>query len=110
MFDAIRMLGNTYNYDVNESNIYKVIKSSNSESLENYHFALMLTAYGTFLLAFVVITIALNNILIGLSVNIAKEGIENAMYQRMNAMARNIYGIEIAKVTLKRWFGWCSPW
>ena len=54
----------------------------------------MLTAYGTFILAFAVITIALNNILIGLSVNIAKEGIQNAMYDRLNAMARNLYGIE----------------
>ena len=49
-------------------------------------------AYGTFLLAFIVITIALNNILIGLSVNIAKEGLIQASYHRLNAMAYSLCG------------------
>ena len=102
-------MGNTYEYGVKDSDIYKTIESSGQTS-GSWHFGILLTAYGTFLLAFIVITIALNNILIGLSVNIASEEIEKAMYQRMNAMAHNLYGIEIAKVTIKRWFKWCTSW
>ena len=98
------MLGNTYNYAVED-----VKKTINTNSKERFEFGIMITSYGTFILAFVVITIALNNILIGLSVNIAKEGIQNAMFHRLNAMARNLYGIENTIERLKRWFRKCCP-
>ena len=98
------MLGNTYNYAVAD-----VQKTINTNSKERFEFGTMTTAYGTFILAFIVITIALNNILIGLSVNIAKEGIQNAMFHRLTAMARNLYGIENTIERLKRWFRKCCP-
>ena len=48
--------------------------------------------------------LTLNNILIELSVNSAKEGIYMAMYQRLDAMARNLYGIEIPIKRKLIWF------
>ena len=64
------MLGNTYSYEVADAS-----KTINEHSNERFEFWIMWGHYGTFILAFLVITIALNNILIGISVNIAKEGI-----------------------------------
>ena len=51
------------------------------------------TAYGTLVLAFILLTIALTNILIGLSLNIASDGLKEAEYQRLSAMAYNLLGI-----------------
>ena len=66
--DDVRMLGNTYNYNVKD-----VYKSINYHSEERFFYGITFTAYSTFILAFVVINIALKNILIELSLNIAKE-------------------------------------
>ena len=98
------MLQNTYNHAVAD-----VQETINTNSKIRFKFWIMVTAYGTFILAFIVITIALNNILIGLSVNIAKEGIQNAMFHRLNAMARNLCGIENTIERCKRWFRKCCP-
>ena len=96
LFDAIRMLGNTYNYSVDDA-----AKTLSEHSNRKFEFWIMLTTYGTFILAFLVITIALNNILIGISVNIAKEGIEEASFHRMNAMAHNLCWIDNSKEKIK---------
>ena len=86
------MLGNTYSYKVDDA-----ANTINEHSNEHFEFWIMWGHYGTFILAFLVITIALNNILIGISVNIAKEGICQANFHRMNAMAHNLCWIDIAK-------------
>ena len=64
-----------------------------SEASDIFELGVEFSAYATILLAFVVITIALTNILIGLSVNIATEGLKEAEYQRLSAMAHKLCGI-----------------
>ena len=93
------MLGNTYSYVVDDAS-----NTINEHSNERFEFWIMWGHYGTFILAFLVITIALNNILIGISVNIAKEGICQANFHRMNAMAHNVCWIDSAKEKIKKCF------
>ena len=64
-----------------------------SEASDHFELGVKFTAYATLVLAFIILTIALTNILVGLSVNIAAEGINQAEYQRHIAMVRNLYGI-----------------
>ena len=90
MFDAIRMLGNNFPAEAND-----VVNTINQHSNDKFKFWIMFTTYMTFVLAFVVVAIALNNILIGLSVNLAQEGLSEARYHRLNAMAQNICWIDL---------------
>ena len=93
------MLGNTYSYIVDDAS-----NTIDDNSNKKFQFWIMWGHYGTFILAFLVITIALNNILIGISVNIAKEGICQANFHRMNAMAQNVCWIDSATGKIKKCF------
>ena len=102
MFDAIRMLGNNFPAKASD-----VVNTINQNSNEKFTFWITFTTYLTFILAFFVVTIALNNILIGLSVNLAREGLAEARYHRLNAMAQNICWIDLTIKKTKAVFKKC---
>ena len=86
--DAIFMMGGEYKYEIDE-----VENTINESSGERFLWSVFFSAYGTFILAFIVLTIALSNMLIGLSVNIARDALKEAKSQRLRAMAHNLCGI-----------------
>ena len=83
--DAIFMMGGEYKYDIAE-----VENTINESSGGKFLWSVLFSAYGTFILAFIVLTIALSNMLIRLSVNIAQGGLRKAKFQRLNALANNL--------------------
>ena len=102
MFDAIRMLGNNFPAEASD-----VVNTINQHSNDKFTFWIIFTTYLTFILAFVVVAIALNNILIGLSVNLAQEGLSEARYHRLNSMAQNICWIDLTIKKTKTVFKKC---
>ena len=90
MFDAIRMLGNNFPAEASD-----VVNTINQQSNDNFTYWIIFTTYLTFILAFIVIATALKNILTGISVNLAQEGLLEARYHRLNAMAQNICWIDL---------------
>ena len=90
MYDTILMLCGVSMGSYEPEDVDQTITAEASERLES---SVLFTSYATLILAFLILTIALTNILVGLSVNIAAEGINQAEYQRHIAMVRNLYGI-----------------
>ena len=84
------MLNGISNNNLKIDNIDKTITSDSSDKFEK---SVQFTVYATLVLGFILLTIALTNILIGLSLNIAAEGLKEAQYQRLSAMAYNLLGI-----------------
>ena len=83
LYNAIFMLVNTFNYNVDDFG-----KNINKESD-----MVKIGTYGTFIMALIVLTISFQNILIGLAVNLAKEAFVDAKFNRMWLMAQNLRGI-----------------
>ena len=90
MYEAILMLCGVSIGNYQPGIVDQTITSEASDPVE---FGVEFTAYATLVLAFIILTIALTNILVGLSVNIAAEGLKQARYQQHNAMVHNLYGI-----------------
>ena len=87
LYNAIFILVNSFNYTIDD-----VGETVNDSSIF-YEYLVRIGAYGTFILALVVLTISLANILIGLAVNLANEAFLNAKFQRMRSIAQNLRGI-----------------
>ena len=85
LYNALFILVNTVNYNIEDLAV-------NDDSNIHKYFV-KIGAYGTFLLAMVVLTISLTNILIGLAVNLAHEAFLDAKSQRVTSMAQNLRGI-----------------
>ena len=90
LYQSTLMLNGISNGDFKVEDIDKTITSDSSDKFEQ---SVLFTAYATLVLGFILLTIALTNILIGLSLNIAAEGLKEAQYQRLSAMAYNLLSI-----------------
>ena len=88
LYNAIFILVNSYNE-------YKIenIEGTVNDASDIHEYFVKIGAYGTLLLALVVLTISLTNILIGLAVNLANEAFLDAKFQRVRTMAQNLRGI-----------------
>ena len=87
LYNAIFILVNSYHYTIDD------VGETINDSSDFYGYLVRIGAYGTFILALVVLTISLANILIGLAVNLANEAFLNAKFQRMRSIAQNLRGI-----------------
>ena len=87
LYNAIFILVNSFNYTIDD------VGETFNDSSEFYDYLVRIGAYGTFILALVVLTISLTNILIGLAVNLANEAFLDAKFQRVKSMAQNLRGI-----------------
>ena len=87
LYNAIFILVNSFNYTIDD------IGETVNDSSDTYEYFVRISAYGTFILALVVLTISLTNILIGLAVNLANEAFLDAKFQRVRSMAQNLRGI-----------------
>ena len=87
LYNAIFILVNSFNYTIDD------IGETVNDPSDIYEYFVKIGAYGTFILALVVLTISLTNILIGLAVNLANEAFLDAKFQRMRSMAQNLRGI-----------------
>ena len=85
MYNAIFILVNSFNY--------KIEDLGETDASDIHEYFVRIGAYGTFILALVVLTISLTNILIGLAVNLANEAFLDAKFQRVRSMAQNLRGI-----------------
>ena len=88
LYNAIFILVNSYNYTIDD------IEETVNDVSDIHEYFVRIGAYGTFILALVVLTISLTNILIGLAVNLANEAFLDAKFQRMRSMAQNLRGIK----------------
>ena len=80
LYNAIFMLVNTFNYNVDDFG-----KNINKESD-----MVKIGTYGTFIMALIVLTISFQNILISLAVNLS---MKDAKFNRMLLMVQNLRGI-----------------
>ena len=87
LYNAIFMLVNSFNYKIDD------VGETVNDASDYHEYFVKIGAYGTLLLALVVLTISLTNILIGLAVNLANEAFLNAKFQRMRSIAQNLRGI-----------------
>ena len=87
LYNAIFILVNSFNYTIDD------VEETVNDSTDFYEYLVRIGAYGTFILALVVLTISLTNILIGLAVNLANEAFLDAKFQRMWSMAQNLRSI-----------------
>jgi hypothetical protein len=87
LYNAIFILVNSYNYTIDD------IEETVNDVSDIHEYFVRIGAYGTFILALVVLTISLTNILIGLAVNLANEAFLDAKFQRVKSMAQNLRGI-----------------
>ena len=80
---------------VNSFNEYKIenLEGTVNDASDIHEYFVKIGAYGTLLLALVVLTISFQNILIGLAVNLANEAFLDAKFQRVRTMAQNLRGI-----------------
>ena len=89
LYNAIFILVNSFNSNYNIDTVG--VAASDASDIREYF--VRIGAYGTFVLALVVLTISLTNILIGLAVNLANEAFLDAKFQRVRSMAQNLRGI-----------------
>ena len=87
LYNAIFIMVNSYNYKIEE------VGETVNDASDIHEYMVRIGAYGTFILALVVLTISLTNILIGLAVNLANEAFLDAKFQRMWSMAQNLRSI-----------------
>ena len=87
LYNAIFILVNSYNYTIDD------IEETVNDASDIHEYFVRIGAYGTFILALVVLTISLTNILIGLAVNLANEAFLDAKFQRVKSMAQTLRGI-----------------
>ena len=87
LYNAIFILVNSYNYTIDD------IEETVNDVSDIHEYFVRIGAYGTFILALVVLTISLTNILIGLAVNLANEAFLDAKFQRVKSMAQTLRNI-----------------
>ena len=87
LYHAIFILVNTVKYSIDD-----VGETVNDDS-DIHKWFVKIGAYGTFVLALVILTISLTNVLIGLAINLANEAFLDAKSQRVWSMAQNLRGI-----------------
>ena len=84
LYNAIFILVNSYNYKIED------VGETVNDASDIHEYMVKIGAYGTFILALVVLTISLTNILIGLAVNLANEAFLDAKFRRLRSMTQNL--------------------